>query len=352
MSLPFPERHVGETDSVYRRLPHHVFVMKPSPQGTDMKEFRGLVEDFKHGIVAKSLLENETIPHHSLGGQELSLQSLKEMVTNILIASSIEWIRGCVGVCIMYHPEQRGKLISLLSRLVDSGGPPGEKLLGVSHGNEAFAFKVKRHEARLMPTDSMFIWLENPSDPVAEIIVPSDRRGPLTLTTIYESKQKVENFAMVSLCTHLVAEGDTTPDELSFRYEPLGNAFPDFELLVRDQEWAVEITRIETGMVSYLRVSEPMEKHSFDKAAQRQVTESGIIEALTKAIDDKTRIREECSRYSRACLLLVDVVDYVDEVSPDVWSGLDLSAFNVVALVKLDGRVNFIKGTHAFGSVW
>ena len=160
----------------------------------------------------------------------------------------------------------------------------------------------------------------------------------------------MQYFAVMSLCSDLLANTSLTYSDLRCRYEPLGNAFPDFELVVRDQEWAVEVTRIESGMVSYLRVSQPLEKDRFDKAAQGQVTDCGIIAALTKASEDKTKKRNDCSRYSLACLLLVDVVDSVDPDSAAIWGGIYLSAFDVVALVQMDGGVCFIKGAHAFDS--
>ena len=348
MRLPFPDRPISKTDPLYKRLPHYVFVLKPPLNGTTEEEFLKFAQDLKSGIAAKSMFEINSIPHSSLAGQELTLQSLKDEVIAIVSSNPIEWIRACVGISIMHHPQKRGKFVSILSKLPESAWAPGEKLLSVSHGDEVFAFNVKLHEGSFMPADGMFIWLDNPSDPAAEFIVASDGRGPLTLTNIYENRQTMEYFAMTSFCRQLIANGNATPSDLKPRYEPLGNAFPDFELLVREQEWAVEVTRIESGMVSYLRVSEPMEKDTFDKAAQKQVTESGVIAALMKALEDKTRRRKECPHYSRACLILVDVVDSVDVESPVVWNGIDLSGFDVVVLVKLDGSVSFIKGTHAF----
>ena len=202
-----------------------------------------------------------------------------------------------------------------------------------------------------IPTDGLYIWLDNPSDPAAEHVVPSDGGESLTVRDVYESKQKMEHFAVMSLCNDLLTNTDLTHSDLKCRYEPLGNAFPDFELVVRDQEWAVEVTRIESGMVSYLRVSQPLEKDRFDKASQGQVTDCGIIAALTKASEDKTKKRNDCSRYSLACLLLVDIVDSIDPESSTLWDSIDLSAFDAVALVKLDGSVFFIKGAHALEPV-
>ena len=295
--------------------------------------------------------DSELIPRSSLDGQKLTLQSLKDEVADIISKNPSEWIRGCVGIAIMHHPEKREKFVATLSALPVSAQAPDQKLLSVSHGDYSFVFNVKLHENRFIPIDSLVIWLDNPTDPAAEHVVPSDRGEALTLTDIYAPKQNMEYFAMGSLRRFLVAKGDISPDDSEPLYEPLGNAFPDFQLLIRNQEWAVEVTRIESGMVAYLQVSKPLERGTLDKVAQNQITESKIITALTNELADKTEIRNKCSRYFRACLLLVDVVDSIDAKFSAIWDGIDMSAFDAVALVKLDGTVSFVKGTHAFESI-
>ena len=218
----------------------------------------------------------------------------------------------------MHHPEKRGKLVSLLSKLPESAHR-WQKLLSVPHADGAFVFNVQLHENRFIPTDGLYIWLDNPSDPAAEHVVANDGGEALTLRDVYESKQKMEHFAMMSLYNDLLSNTSLTHSALKCRYEPLGsNTFPDFELVVRHQEWAVEVTRIESGMVGHLRVSPPLEKRRFDNAARNQVTDSGIIAVLTRASEDKTKRRNDCSSYSSACLLLVDIVDSIDPESPAI----------------------------------
>ena len=351
MPSAFPNRYVDKGDPQYERWFRHVFVLRPPLQGATARDFVQFAQDLKSAIETKSLSETDSIPRSSLGGQGLTLQTLKDKVTDIIARNPVEWIRGCVGISIMHHPERREKLISVLSKLPESAHRE-QKLLSVRHADDVFAFNVQLHENNFIPTDGLYIWLDNPSDPVAEHVVPSDTGESLTIRDVYESKQKMEHFAMMSLCNDLLSNTTLTHSDLKCWYEPLGDdTFPDFELLVRGREWAVEVTRIESGMVGYLRVSQPLERETFDRAARNQVTDSGIIAALTKASEDKTKRRNDCSRYSRACLLLVDIVDSIDPESSTIWGGIDLSAFDVVALVKLDGRMFFIKGDHALESV-
>ena len=351
MPSAFPNRYVDKGDPQYERWFRHVFVLRPPLQGATARDFVQFAQDLKSAIETKSLSETDSIPRSSLGGQGLTLQTLKDEVTDIIARNPVEWIRGCVGISIMHHPERREKLISVLSKLPESAHRE-QKLLSVRHADDVFAFNVQLHENNFIPTDGLYIWLDNPSDHAAEHVVPSDTGESLTIRDVYESKQKMEHFAMMSLCNDLLSNTTLTHSDLKCWYEPLGDdTFPDFKLLVRGREWAVEVTRIESGMVGYLRVSQPLERETFDRAARNQVTDSGIVAALTKASEDKTKRRNDCSRYSRACLLLVDIVDSIDPESSTIWGGIDLSAFDVVALVKLDGRVFFIKGDHALESV-
>ena len=351
MPPAFPNRYIDKEDPQYEGWFRHVFVLQPPLQGAAARDFVQFAEEVKSAIEVKSLSETDSIPRATFVGQELTLQSLKDEVSDMISRNPIEWIRGCVGISLMHHPEKRRKLVSLLSKMPESTHR-GQKLLSVPYAGDMFAFNVQLHENKFMATDGLYIWLDNPEDPAAGHVIPSDGSASVTFRDVFESKQKMEHFAMISFCYELLSHTSLTHCDLKCRYEPLGsNTFPDFELVVRNQEWAVEVTRIESGMVSYLRVSPPLEKRMFDKAARHQVSDCGIIAALTKASEDKTKRRNECSSYSRVCLLLVDIVDSIKAESSAIWGGIDLFAFDAVAVVKLNGEVFFIKGAHALESV-
>ena len=350
MPSAFPTRHVAKGDPEYERWFRHVFVLRPPMQGATARDFIQFAQELKSAIENKDLSENNSIQRSSFGRQGLTLQSLKDEVSDTISQNPSEWVRGCVGISIMHHPEKRGKLVSVLSKLPESAHS-GKKLLSIRHADYVYAFNVNLHENSFLPSDGLYLWLDNPSDPAAEHLVGKDGGEVLTLRDIYEGKRKMEYFAMMSLCEDLLSNTSLTDDDLQCEYEPLGDStFPDFELVVYGQEWAVEVTRVESGMVGYLRVSQPLEKETFDRVSRHQVTDSGIVAALTKASKDKTKRRNDCSRYSRACLLLVDIVDAIDPQSSGLWGGIDLRAFDVVGLVKLDGRVFLIKGAHALES--
>ena len=347
MPSAFPSRYVDREDPEHEGWFGHVFVLRPPMQGATASDFVDFARELKSAIENKALAENDSIPRSSFGPQGLTLQSLRDAILDIVSEGPIDWVQDCIGVSIMYHPDKRGKLVSVLSKLPESASI-GQKLLSVQHEDEVFAFNVSLHKNKFVPTDGLYLWLDNPSDPVAEHVVANDEGETLTVRDIYHDKTKMEYFAMVSLCNKIFTSTTINFSDVKCQHEPLGEStFPDFEMVVRGREWAVEVTRIESGMVGYLRMSQALEKETFDRVADRQVTSGGIIAALTKASEDKTKRRKDCPRYARACLLLVDVVDSIDPESSAIWGGIGLSAFDVVGLVKMDGRVFFIKGVRA-----
>lgn len=348
MPPAFPNRHISEEEAQGQRWFQHIFILQPPLQGATVQDFVQYANSLKSAVEVTGLDENDEIPRRSLDGQEFTVQSVKDVVKEIISNNPIQWVRECVGVTLMHHPDKRGKLVSTLSTLPVSTRP-GQKILSVLHGDDVYALNVQLHENEFMRVDGLYVWLDNPADPVAEHVVQGDRGESLTIRDVYdENNEKMELFAMISFVSNLLSNTDLAISDLKCRYEPLGKAFPDFDLTICDEEWAFEVTSIQSGMVSYLRISEGLDRETFDKAAQLKVTDDKIITALRKALDVKTRKRNDCQIYSRACLLLVDIVDSVDPDSATTWKGADLSAFEAVVLVKLDGRIIFIKGEDDF----
>lgn len=345
MSLPaFPSRYVDEKDPQYQGRFRHTFVLQPPRQGATVPEIVRFAQDLKSGIEFTSLSNSAEIPHSSLRGEGLTIESLKREVADIIERNPAEWIRGCVGITVMHNPDKRTGLVSALSKLPDSVGAPGQKLVSIPHEDGVFSFAVRLHENRFVPGDGLFIWLDNPSEPAAEHVVPSDRGEVLKFSDLLAGKENMEYFAMGSLLRDLVARTSLVSEDLKPQHEPRGVAFPDFELSVRGEEWAVEVTRIEQDMVSYLRVSEPIDQATLHRTTQKHVTDSRITDALTEALEVKSTKRNDCPLYSHACLLLVDVVDSINVDDSSVWNGIDTSAFDAVAVVKLDGSLSYIKG--------
>ena len=322
-------------------------ILRPPDRGAALGELIGITEDLKAGIDAATL--SDSVPHTSADGQELSLDFLKAQVNSIASSSTIEWVRGCGSLWIMHHPDKREKLSSILSKLLDAArSPVPAKLLSVEYQNEILVFKVQLYENRFIPSGSIAVWLDNPSNPVA---VRPRRRGHddgLTLSGAYTSKETMENFAIDALCRDLLSNTDNmSSKDLDYDPKPLGDVFPDFELTVREQRWAVEVTRIESEMVCYIETEKQVTAQTIQKFFDNRVTEQRIVGAVNKALIDKTRRRQGCPEYSLCCLLLVDVVDALDQADLSFWNGHDLSHFDAVVLVKMDGGVTYIKGAVA-----
>ena len=292
---------------------------------------------------------SDTVPHTDADGGELTLEFLKDQIAEIISLSEIEWVKGCDGVLILYPPNKREKLVSILANLPLSPHAGGlQKFLSVQHKGEIFALKVNISENKHMGQDSLVIGLTNPEDPAAVRQVERDGGGRIEFSASYATKEAMEHFAIHSLCVDLCSYLNVPLDALKYRYEPLGNSYPDFELIVDGQEWAVEVTRIESGMVSYVKVERGLDKKGMGRALRKSVTDVNVGKALCEALSEKANIRAKCPQYSRCCLLLVDIVDSVGDKDSEIWSGCDLSSFETVVVVKRDGSVDYIKGRTAF----
>ena len=345
MPSAFPSRYVDKTDSEYQNSNRHVFVLQPPLLGATVGDIARFAQELTSGIEARTLIESDSIPQSSFRDQGLTLETLKDEVAKIVSRNPIEWIRGCVGISVIHNHGDSRKLAAVLSGLPESPRFPGQKLVSVSHGDDVFAFKVALHENRYVPAGSLVIGMDNPWDPAAANLVTSDRGDLLTFTDLYADKKAMEHFAMAALFQDLMRNYGIAKSDLKCRYEPLGNTFPDFELCIRDHEWAVEVTRIEAGMVSYLRISDPVDQTTIDKAAEKRITDEGLVDAMKVAIAEKSDRREKCCVYSRACLVLVDVVDAIEIYKTTLWENVCFDSFDVVVVVKFDGSVTYISGS-------
>ena len=274
----------------------------------------------------------------------MTLELLREETAGIISQNDLDWLGGCDSLLIRYHPKRREKLTSILSNLLMSPQSNDyRRLLSIRHKEEIFVFKVDLFEDEYMSDDSIVIGLVNRTNPAALRLAERDRKDGFRFSPLYGSKKEMEHFALHALCLDLCSRHGISPEDLKYRYEPLGNRFPDFELLVEGQEWAVEVARVESGMVSYVEVGRNLDARGRNKIFRNYITEDRVAEALQEEISDKVEKRNSCTAYSRFCLLLVDIVDSVGDSESTVWSGCDLSAFDVVVTVGLDGSVSYIK---------
>ena len=83
MSLPaFPSRYVNEKDPQYQGRFRHAVVVKPPRHGATIAEIVRFAQDLKSGFEFMSLSNSAEIPHSSLGGKGLTIQSLKKEVSD------------------------------------------------------------------------------------------------------------------------------------------------------------------------------------------------------------------------------------------------------------------------------
>ncbi len=340
MTSAFPTKYVKKEDPEYQKLPWYQFVLIPGKQGSTVNEYRRASNSLRAALESKDL--SESVPHTPANGRKLTLGFLREEVSHIISQNDMDWVHGCDSVLIRYHPMKREKLTSILSHLPLS--TDNRKLLSVHHMKETFAFRVDLFEDEYMSQDSIVIGLVNPTDPAVQRLVESDRLDGLRFSPAYASKEDMEHFALHSLRVDLCSRFGISQEDLKYRYEPLGNSFPDFELLVEGQEWAVEVARVESGMVSYVEVNRELDARGRNNVFRNFITNDKVGEVLQEEVNDKAGKRAECPEYSRFCLLLVDIVDSIGGTESAAWDGCDLSAFDAVITVRLDGSISYVKG--------
>ena len=344
MTSPFPTEYVDKGNPVYQKLPRFQFTLKPGKGGSSINDYKRALNDL--GTAAESQILSESVPHVPANGRELSLEFLKEEATHIISRCGVDWFRGCDFLQVRHHPIKSEKLVSILSRLLFAPRLNHyAKLLSIRHKGEFFVLEVVLDEDEYMPEDSILIIPVNPSDPAAVRLTEHERTDGFRFSELYGSKKDMETFALESLCRDLCSRSGVPIEDLKCGYEPLGkDTFPDFKMCIGGETWAVEVARVESGMVSYVQVDRKLDARGMRKALKNRITREGIGEALRQEINDKASKRTDCTAYSWFCLLLVDIVDSIGDGECSVWNDCDLAAFDAVVTVKLDGSVSYIKG--------
>ncbi len=340
----FPTEYVNKEDPVYQKLPRFQTVLKPGRHGSGISDFFRTANDLKAAWDSKILAES--VPHVPANGRKLSREFLRDDVSHIISQNDVEWVRGCDGILIRHHPVKRDQLRDILSGLLVPHRLVGyPKLLSVRHEGEIFVFGIALQEDKHMREDSVVTMLVNQNDPAAVRRVEKDRTDRVRFSRLYESKEAMERFAVDSLRRDLSSRLGIPFADLESSYEPLGgSSFPDFELLINGDMWAVEVARVENGMVAYVEVGRELDAKGWELALQNRITEKRVGDVLRKEIGDKSEKRNKCTEYSRFCLLLVDIVDAIGGAESTVWGNCDLSSFESVVTVSLDGAVSYVKG--------
>ena len=348
-SSAFPTKYVDATDPDFRKAPRHQFILIPGKDGSSLPDFIQRSADLQSALEIKSI--DDSAPCHSADGRKLTVKLLRDEVSSRIFYNDTEWVSGCTGLLIIHHPSMEGKLIEAIADLPESPQSAGrKKLLSVQQERRLYSLEVELYPNDRLAEDSIIIELINPSDPAAVNLVEKDRKGDLTFTNFYVNKEAMEWFAFHAISLDLSCHLGIPPEEIKGKYEPLGDStYPDFEMSFGKQEWAVEVARVESGMISYVPVDRRLDQRGLNRALGNYITDARVGKTLRNEVNQKAQIRSKCPRYSRHCVLLVDVVDAVGAKGSSVWDECDLSAFDVVAVVRMDGSVDYIKGSFSPG---
>ena len=321
------------------RIGQHLFILKPPPQGTSRQVIQGYLRDLDRGLVVKALIAGAHQADHK---GEVTLPILKEWIVKRLDACDPDWRRGVTGVVIMSQGDMRDTFRGMLHQLPVAELHPDPQFdsrwISLSCADGPCTLKVWWTPHRHMPPHDMLLYLHNPQEPVVEH-AGSDFVEPMEC---FANKRSLEDLALKALCRYAGGDSDT---DLHAKHEPLGHGtFPDFEATIRNRTWAVEVTQIADGMVSYHKLDRSLDQPTLDEAFDRTVTDAGIGKALRDAVDKKTARAAQCPHYTRFALLLVDITDTLEPERFRQPDAPGLAAFGFVGIVKLDGNLLPVKG--------
>ena len=348
LSSAFPTKYVDRTDANYQEVPWYHVVLIPGKDGNRPQDFIRSNEDLQSALGIKSI--RDSVPHYFGEGRELTIELLKEIVTGIISQNDPDWIAGCDGLFIIHHPCKEAKLISAMANLLASPRTDGhKKLLSVQHGSRPSSLEIDLYSNDRMAEDGLILGLINPADPAVVRLVERHRGEVLKLTNRHAGKESMEWFAFHSLRRNVGHNLEIPPEDIPGEYEPLGKStYPDFEMSLEGQEWAVEVARVQSGMISYVEVDRRLDQRGLNLAFGNHITDARVEETLCEELSQKTQSRAECPEYARHCLLLLDIVEAIRPKGSQTWGGCDLSAFDVVAVVRMDGSIEYIKGQFPF----
>ena len=340
----FPTKFVDRSDVSYRNVPWHHFILIPKKEGSSLQDFIRGAKDLQSAMEIKYL--EDVAPHYDAHGRELTVDYLKDEAARLIASNDPEWVSGCKGLFIIHHPCKEGKLISAMAHLLRSSKSAGtNKVLSVLHEGQSYSLEIELHPNVHMREDGLILGLVNPEDPANFRLIEEDRGQILNFSDLYKGKETMEQFALYSLLQDVDRRLEIPTGGIDEKYEPLGEStYPDFGVTIEGQEWAVEVARVESDMTSYVEVDRRLDQRAYNRAFKKHITDDRVSETLTQEIGDKSQIRSKCLHYSHHCLLLVDIVDGVGDKKSPVWENCDLSMFDAVVVVKMDGSVNHIKG--------
>ena len=188
------------------------------------------------------------------------------------------------------------------------------------------------------------------NDPALTHWIDPDSPPYVSPTTALENTCDVEYRAVAAIRDAVEKNGLTVEHE---NHEPNGRSeFPDFQLVIDDQEWEVEVTRVLGDIVGKRIITlgvEHTEAHVSRAAKAPSLLPSDVHKAVDKALSDKAVMVPKLSPNAKYCLVLVDTLEQLELNDDTYWASFDLTAFDVVAVARIEENspnlLSFVKGS-------
>ena len=198
-----------------------------------------------------------------------------------------------------------------------------------------------------VPEKGIHLFLNNPDRPAWVVRTPKNR-PPMLLRA---QAKVLDKHAVSERAAWGKIESWLGSLDISACGEPYPcgeNSFPDYKAWIKDIEYSVEMTSVpDMGKWTVKNTYRDLEKRVRELAREPSETIDEVIEQLTRVLQKKSaRVKQVSSQVlGKGTLLVVSNWSSHTLAKHLCWGDQDLSAFEAVLLIELDG-VQFVGGRH------
>ncbi len=293
-------------------------------------------------------------------GKKLGIPLVKAMIAEMAENQDSDYIEGVKKVYLIHPPQLERELNShLVPLLVPAiACSRSERLISVDVGQMMRQFVVEPYAMDLTTRPSadqrwLIVHMYNPDMPALAIGV--EDQGPMTFkepTPLLADTEVAEDWAINLLGDYL---RDTGVDVRGVCHEPNGpKTYPDYTAQLDGVPWDFEITRVLGDILETRHILDKPRnaRNMMHRAVQSPPLGVGDVEAaLEYAIKSKERKRRVDGTTRSLCLVLLNPLDMDLSTRSAAWKGMDLSAFDAIALINgySQPSIEFMKGRFLLG---
>ena len=287
---PIPENAPGQTG-----LPNHTAFLVSSREETALS-IQSIVSELWEVIfqvlMGKIAIEFPSYDTADLfpevgSSRRLDIPLVKGLVQKAVSCETQDFLDGVQTVYLVHPSALNQGMVQIMAKLPFANRHSERRLLSVPCEGRNYAFSVEAYQMDLpkhheVSPGWLAVLLFNPREPLIELQVP-EQGALLTVNTTLPlgDSRFAEEWAMATVANDLKAK-DVVVD---YVHEPNGKStFPDFEAVIQNVEWSVEVTCVLGGVPDgrIIRLPARNREAMIESAAQSPPIDS---EAVTAALE-------------------------------------------------------------------